>query len=289
MSKLEIINQEINQEIGNEAVRKALVATTFRGFDEVTMKQAILEGMIRGFKFSDFMEKNVYAIPFEDKRSGKQTYSLITSIDMARKVGMRSGVVGKSAPVYEEGEGKFPKTCSVTIKRKIKDYIGEYTATVYFDEYNTGKNLWIGKPRTMIAKVAEMHALRMACPEELSQVYGEEELDKERGNGVIENKVIVVPDDKLQEFRNKLEVAANAEELKAVWAGLPTEAKQALEGFKNELKAKFDPKPEAKVKVPAQGIVAPLVASVDHDKPPFPDISLDKTKQKKNEDTNVQG
>ena len=30
----------------------------------------------------------------------------------------------------------------------------------------------------MIAKVAEMHALRMACPEELSQSYIEEEMDE---------------------------------------------------------------------------------------------------------------
>src|SRR5262249_1271140 len=120
-------------------------------------------------------ERNVYAIPFKDG------YSLVSSIDYARKLGMRAGVVGKSAPSFEM-DGKAILSCTVTVKRQVKGVIGEWTATVFFTEYNTGKNLWNSKPRTMIAKVAEMHALRMACPEELSQTYSEEEFDKEREN-----------------------------------------------------------------------------------------------------------
>ena len=69
-------------------------------------------------------------------------------------------------------------------QKKIDDYVGDYSATVFFSEYyKTGKNgkpsLWDTKPRTMIAKVAEMHALRMACPEELSKAYIEEDYDQE--------------------------------------------------------------------------------------------------------------
>ena len=126
---------------------------------------------MRGFEFKDFLDKNIYAVPFGG------SYSLITSIDYARKVGMRSGVVGKSAPVYQEQDGKII-SCSVTIKKEIKGLIGDFTSLVFFDEYNTGRNQWASKPRTMIAKVAEMHALRMACPEELSQAYSEEEYGK---------------------------------------------------------------------------------------------------------------
>lgn len=165
-------NNELKKQLADPAVVRALLATTFKGLSEVVMRQATLEGMIRGFKFKDFLEKNVYAIPYG------QGYSLVTSIDYARKIGMRSGVVGKSAPTFEM-DAKTIISCSVTIKRKVGDEIGEWTATVYFDEFTTGKNLWNSKPRTMIAKVAEMHALRMACPEEMSQVYTAEEFDKE--------------------------------------------------------------------------------------------------------------
>ncbi len=226
MSKLEIINQEINTEISKTEVQTALLATTFKGLDVKSMKQALMEGMMRGFKFQDFLEKNVYAIPF------KNTYSLITSIDYSRKVGMKSGVVGKSAPVYEmDSEGKKIISCSVTIKRKINEYVGEYTETVFFDEYNTGRNLWITKPRTMIAKVAEMHALRMACPEELAQAYIEEEMEKEVKN---------VPSVDITDYSKKLEKTKNMDELKKVWASIPVQAKQGLEELKENLKKKYE-------------------------------------------------
>lgn len=174
------INNEINTQLENKEVARALMATTFKGLrDEVQMKQALMEGMLRGYDFTDFLKKNIYAVPFKDN------YSLVTSIDDARKRGMKSGVVGKSKPIYTEDEKGKIKTCEITIKRKVGDYVGDYTAEVYFDEYyKPGKNgypsLWDTKPRTMIAKVAEMHALRMACPEELSQSYVEEEFDKEK-------------------------------------------------------------------------------------------------------------
>lgn len=171
MTQIEKFNAEINKELANPQSVRALMATTFKGLSEVQMKQAMLEGLIRGVTITDFFEKNVYAIPF------KEGYSLIFSIDYSRKRGMKSGIVGKDAPFFEEREGKLI-SCSVTVKRKVGDYIGDYTATVYLDEYFTGRNLWTTKPRTMLAKVAESHALRMACPEELSQAYIEEEMSE---------------------------------------------------------------------------------------------------------------
>lgn len=173
-SQIQLINDEINRELAGEAVSRALLATTFKGLTPIIMRQAIMDGMIRGFTFKDFREKNVYAVPFGS------TYSLVTSIDYSRKLGMRSGIVGKTAPVYEMDGNKII-SCEVTVKRKIGEYIGDYTAKVYFEEYDSGRNLWKTKPRTMIAKVAEMHALRMACPEMLAQQYIEEEIDLESG------------------------------------------------------------------------------------------------------------
>jgi len=181
--------------------------------------------MTRGFEFKDFLEKNVYAIPF------KESYSLVTSIDYARKIGMRSGVVGVSAPIYEM-DGSNILSCTITVKRKVGEYIGDYTATAFFSEYNTGRNQWATKPRTMIAKVAEMHALRKACPEELSQAYSEEETEKE-----VEVKVI-----DLTEYKDKLEATTSLEELKKVWPTLPIEAKNAFTTLKDELKVKYESK-----------------------------------------------
>src|SRR6185436_8602629 len=141
-SQLEIIGAQIKKELSSPEVSRALLATTFNGLSEITMKQAIMEGMMRGFNFKDFLEKNVYAIPYGQK------YSLVTSIDFARKLAMRSGLAGKSEPKFVEKDGQLV-SCSITIKRNVDGMIGDYTATVYFDEYSTKRNLWATKPHTM--------------------------------------------------------------------------------------------------------------------------------------------
>lgn len=227
MSTLETINKEISLEISKPEIQKALLATTFKGLNLVSMRQAMMEGMMRGFTFKDFLEKNIYAIPFRDG------YSLITSIDYARKIGMRSGVVGVSAPTYEDKDGKII-SCTVTVKRKVEGTIGEYSATVYFSEYSTGKNLWTSKPRTMIAKVAEMHALRKACPEELSQAYTEEEIETVH----LDNTPVIDTD----EYKLKLEAVTTVDELKQVWSAMPIQAKNALADLKEEMKKKYEAK-----------------------------------------------
>ena len=57
-----------------------ILIPTFKGLQVASAKQAMLEGMMRGFTFKDFLEKNIYAIPFS---SG---YSLVTSVDYVRKI-----------------------------------------------------------------------------------------------------------------------------------------------------------------------------------------------------------
>lgn len=195
-SQLEKIGTALSKELANEDAKRALLATTFKGFDATLMKQAIFEGMVRGFSFKDFLEKNIYAVPFG------RGYYLVTSIDYARKIAMRSGLAGKSEPKYVEKDGKI-ESCTVTVKRNVKGVIGEYTATVYFNEYTTGKNLWLTKPHTMIAKVAEMHALRSAFPEEMAKNYVAEEMEQEVSGG-IQN----------EEWREELDAIDNLEDLK---------------------------------------------------------------------------
>lgn len=171
-SQLEIVEKEFKKELQvNEKAIKALLKTTFKGFTSELMQQAIFEGMMRGFSFKNFLEKDVYAIKYGDG------YSLVTSIDHIRKIAMRSGLAGKSAPIFTEKDGLI-ESCTITVKRQ-NGVLGEYTATVYFKEYNTGKNQWALKPHTMIAKVAEMHALRSAFPEEIAKAYIEEEMQQD--------------------------------------------------------------------------------------------------------------
>jgi hypothetical protein len=231
------IQNEVTSQLASKEVMSALIGTTFKGLGEVQVKQAITEGMMRGFTFKDFLEKNVYAIPFN---SGSQ-YSLITSIDYARKIGMRNGIVGKSAPTFTYTDEKKVESCTITVKKNIDGVIGEFTETVYFDEYYKAgyqgkQTLWDTKPRTMIAKVAEMHALRMACPEALSQAYVEEEFQKETKGDVVVDEI---SDEEKIMWTEKLESAQSIEQLGAFWSDLPPQAKVVLESKKNELKTKL--------------------------------------------------
>jgi len=225
-SQVAIITQEIGKQLATKEVAGALLQTTFKGFSELNMRKAIFEGMMRGFSFKDFLEKNVYAIPYG------QTYSLVNSIDYTRKIAMRSGLAGKSEPIFEEDENGAPKSCKITVKRHADGTTGEYTAKVYFKEYSTGRNLWVTKPHTMIAKVAEMHALRSAFPEEMAQVYVEEEFEKETETLPTEEKV--------GEYSEKLKATKTLQELRSVYASLPQSAKAELRQLADELKKQYE-------------------------------------------------
>lgn len=253
MSDIVKIQEEVTRELANKQTATILLATTFKGLKPDVMPQAIMEGMIRGYDFKSFLEKDVYAVPFNQGAS----YSLVTSIDRARKIGMRTGVIEKGEPVYSyiEKEGKqVIEKCSVTIKRRIGNDIGSFTATVFFEEYyRAGKTftdrstgisqytpgLWDTKPHTMIAKVAEMHALRMACPEELSKEYIEDEISENRP--IITGKIAPMFD--LDECKAKMTATKNLAELKDTWTKFPQEARdnKDLEILKEDLKLSFDP------------------------------------------------
>lgn len=231
MSDIDIVklNREVDTKLSNQETLNSLMQTVFKGLSKQSIRQAMIEGMLRKYTFQDFLDKNVYAIPF------KNGYSLVTSIDYARKVGMRSSVIGKSEPVFTYKDDGTIHSCSVTIKRQspFSNLVGEFTAKVFFDEYSSGKNLWYSKPHTMIAKVAEMHALRMACPEEMSQMYIEEESSAD---------VIKIETD-AEDYKDqvdKLKDAKTIDELKAAWDLLPGPARTAdVTKLKNERKAEL--------------------------------------------------
>jgi len=223
-SQLEIVQKEYSKELKKPAVINALLQTTFKGFSKELMEKAIFEGMTRGFTFKNFLQKDVYAIPYG------HGYSLVTSIDYCRKIAMRSGLAGKSEPKFTEKDGK-PLTCTVTVKRNVAGATGDYTATVHFAEYSTGRNLWVSKPYTMIAKVAEMHSLRSAFPEEMAQAYVEEEFEKETEG--------LPAEEKIEEYKDKLNAAKTLDELKTIYSALPVKVKAELKALKDILKVEL--------------------------------------------------
>lgn len=141
---------------GSAVLREKL----FGKLDDKAMFTAIIEAHALGFTAQDFLSKKVYAIPYGN------TYSLVTSIDDARSKAAATGdYAGSTGGEFTYKDNGRIDTCSVTVKKFVKGLICDFTATVYFDEYDGKRNLWASKPHTMIAKVAEMHALRKAFPD----------------------------------------------------------------------------------------------------------------------------
>lgn len=197
------IRNSVKSIVGNSEVVNALAQTTFQGLEPSNIPKALLEGMIRGYSLNDFLTKKIYALPFKDHSNNTQNYSLVTSIADTRSIAVKAGQSGKSAPHYEFSEdGKLPISCSVTVWKKGGDDRG-YTATVYFSEYTTGKNLWVKKPLTMIAKVAEVHALRMAFPDELAQHYIEEEFEQDANARSLKDRFIEVDPNEMTIGKNE--------------------------------------------------------------------------------------
>ena len=81
-TSIQTITAIVTKELANKETMQALVATTFKGLEADNVKQAMIEGMMRGYTFQDFLEKNVYAIPFienKGKPNEKQTKNKKTS------------------------------------------------------------------------------------------------------------------------------------------------------------------------------------------------------------------
>lgn len=91
----------------------------------------------------------------------------VTYTDASGHVRQREG----SAVYPTVGERLVGGWCRVFVKGK-KPYFDE----VSLQEYNTGKSLWKSKPATMIRKVALVHCLREAFPDDFAGLYSEEEM-----------------------------------------------------------------------------------------------------------------
>ena len=108
--------------------------------------------------------KEIYAVSYKDKYGNIQA-SVITGYEVYIKRAMRTGLV-QNWKAWTDGN-KNDGTLKGCIKIKRADWTEPFYMEVYFDEYDTGRNLWVTKPRTMIEKVAIAQGFRRCFPEEM--------------------------------------------------------------------------------------------------------------------------
>ena len=123
----------------------------------------------------DPLAKQIYYI----RRKGKGTVQV--AIDGLRLIADRTGryAGADAAEFMGTTEGGYPQIARVTVYKMVGGQRCPFSSSVRWEEYYPGDDqgfTWRRMPHTMLAKVAEAHALRRAFPADLSGLYSHEEM-----------------------------------------------------------------------------------------------------------------
>lgn len=140
----------------------------------------------------DPVSRQIYAISYYEKKSGRQRIQVLLSIDGYRIIAQRTGEFEGVETFWcgDDGiwkdvwlEKKNPRASKVIVYKKGANK--GISAVALFEEYaNMDSPIWKKMPALMIAKCAESLALRKAFPNALSGLYTIEEMS----NSEINNK-----------------------------------------------------------------------------------------------------
>lgn len=130
---------------------------------------AVLIELANRYQLDPFA-KQIWAVKYNDRPA-----QVFAGRDGYLAIAHRSGQFnGMQSNIDRDSEGKI---LSATCRVWRKDMEHPFERTVFLEEYNSGKGVWKEKPATMIVKVAEAQALRLAF--NISGLYDSSEFDTE--------------------------------------------------------------------------------------------------------------
>jgi phage recombination protein Bet len=108
-----------------------------------------------------------------------KSYTIQTSLDGMRAIAQRNVKVINYRRTVRKAEGEIYGCCEIATADR-GTYYDEVPLSEYIGKTKTGDvtKFWKQFPQTMIKKVAEESVLRMLCPEDLSNIYGDDEMDQ---------------------------------------------------------------------------------------------------------------
>lgn len=127
--------------------------------------------------------RQVHFVKRYDNQRGKDIWSVQVSVDGMRAIAERTGKYdGQDEPEYECDKEGFIIACRVRVYRK--DWSRPSVGVAYWSEYVQTKKdgsptkFWADMPHVMIAKCAEAIAIRKAFPDDLGNLYADEEMQQ---------------------------------------------------------------------------------------------------------------
>lgn len=165
----------------NEVVKISQPAgLTYTDEQEKLIRDTVARGATHDeFKLFMYRAKNMGLDPLKPGqihfiKYGNSPGSIVVGIDGMRSRAERTGKrAGVKRGVILNVEGQVTGAWAEVYR---KDWNEPAREEVRLSEYSTGKAGWAKMPETMIKKVAEAAALRMAFPDELGGIYAEEEM-----------------------------------------------------------------------------------------------------------------
>lgn len=169
--------------------------------DNVTVSQYELEhfAQICLSRNLNPLARHIYFTPIWDSKKNKNTAIPVISIDGMRSLAEETGTyAGQTLPLFCGKDGVWkelwtentpPFACKIGIFRKDFSHptfvIAKWDSYVKKDKNGGISKFWSQYPEQMISKCAESLGLRKTCPQKLSGIYSEDELD----NNTIDVKI----------------------------------------------------------------------------------------------------
>jgi phage recombination protein Bet len=171
--KTEFTQQEIVLLISNKVIPAGADKSQIAYFFEVCKR-----------KHLDPFLKHVHMIKRNERDPKKEgdwikSYTIQTSLDGMRTIAQRNVKIISYKRTVRKMEGEIYGCCEISTQDR-GSYYDEVPLSEYIGKTKTGETtrFWKQFPQTMIKKVAEESVLRMLCPEDLSGIYGDDEMDQ---------------------------------------------------------------------------------------------------------------
>ena len=148
--------------------------------------------------------------------TGKETFTKRAQRNPRFK-GMQAGITVLSADGkhLQRREGSMVIPGEMLIGGWAKVFVDGWSQPSYeevsYHEYDTGKSMWAAKPATMIRKVAMVHALREAFPDEFQGLYDGSELGDVEDESPVEVEPVPSEETACEEAEGSEAMAAEEE------------------------------------------------------------------------------